>query len=105
MFLSELGQREAGVAFEELAEGRLVGGSEAVGQLLEGQLGGKQHVLDVAYHAVVDNLLGGVPRLAFADLEEVAHRDVHPLGIVLQVALRHGALLGNERVELRQQLI
>ena len=31
VFLSELSQGEAGVAFEVLAEGRLVGESEAVG--------------------------------------------------------------------------
>lgn len=105
MFLSELSQGEAGVAFEVLAEGRLVGESEAVGQLLEGLVGGEQHVLYFAHHEVVENLLWGLPRLAFANLEEVAHRDVHPVGIIIQVALRNGALLGDERVELRQQLV
>ena len=79
----KLGQRLPRVALEILAEGRLVGESEAVGQLLEVHVGGEQHMLDVAHHEVVENLLGGVPCLAFADLEEVAHRDVHPLGIVL----------------------
>lgn len=58
MFLSELSQGEAGVAFEVLAEGRLVGESEAVGQLLEGLVGGEQHVLYFAHHEVVENLLG-----------------------------------------------
>lgn len=58
MFLSELSQGEAGVAFEVLAEDRLVGKSEAVGQLLEGLVGGEQHVLYFAHHEVVENLLG-----------------------------------------------
>ena len=47
VFLSELSQGEAGVAFEVLAEGRLVGVGEAVCQLLEGLVGGEQHMLDV----------------------------------------------------------
>ena len=67
-----IGEGAAGVALEVLAEGRLVGEGEVLGQLLEIQVGGEQHVLDVAHDKLVNDFLGRLPRLTLADLEEVA---------------------------------
>ena len=67
-----IGEGAAGVALEVLTEGRLVGEGKVLSQLLEVQVGGEQHVLDVAYDELVNDFLGRLSRLTLADLEEVA---------------------------------
>lgn len=87
---AKFGGSHPDIAFEVLSEGGLIRETKPPGNFLDGQSGGQQHFLRLAYYDVVNHGFGCISHTLLAYPMQVAWRDMHLFGIITDIAMALG---------------